>query len=83
MAEVATFSTISGDAPDQGVIDILENLLHRAKTGNLRAIAYAIVNSDRSLGTGWAGAAGSRDRVSSAIMILNSRYPLALAQDSR
>lgn len=83
MGEVAAFSTISGDEPDQGVIDILENLLHRARKGDLRAIAYAIVNSDRSLGTGWAGASGSRDRVSSAIMILNSRYPLALVEDSR
>lgn len=81
MGDVAAFSTITGDGVEPELVALLENLLHRAKAGRLKAMAYAVVNNDRSLGTGWAGAAGSRHLISSSIMILNARYPAALRED--
>jgi len=42
--------------PDEEIIQVLEELLERAKTGEVSAIAYAYVLPDHALGTGWAGA---------------------------
>lgn len=43
-------------APDETVIEILTELLDRAKTGEISAIAYAYLLPEYTLGTGWAGA---------------------------
>lgn len=42
--------------PDETVIAVLEDLLERAKTGEIRSIAYAYLLPEYTLGTGWAGA---------------------------
>lgn len=41
--------------PDPDVIDKLESLLARARTGEVRAVAIATVNNDSSCGTSWGG----------------------------
>lgn len=43
-------------APDELVIAVLEELLERAKAGEISAIAYAYLLPEYTLGTGWAGA---------------------------
>lgn len=42
--------------PDETVIEILEELLERAKTGEVSALAYAYLLPDNAVGNGWAGA---------------------------
>lgn len=39
--------------PVPNVVEALEGLLARAKDGSLRAIAYAVVRVDGTVGTGW------------------------------
>jgi hypothetical protein len=66
------------DEPYAGVVETLERLLADAKSGNLRAIAYAVVRTQNVQATGWDGAAGTRHPMSGAIMILAHRYAEAL-----
>lgn len=66
------------DKPYEGVVATLERLLADAKSGNLRAIAYAVVRAQGVQATGWDGAAGTRHPMSGAIMILHHRYAEAL-----
>ena len=42
------------DQPVPSVVEALGDLLVRASAGQIRAIAYALVSSDGSTGTGWA-----------------------------
>lgn len=44
------------EAPDEEVIKILEEMLERAKTGEISAIALAYVLPQHAVGTAWAGA---------------------------
>ena len=78
MADVLAFrdGALPGE-PDQGVIEEIERLLEEAKSGELRAFAFATVLPNR-LGTGWAGAAGTRNDVGMAISLLAYRYPQAV-----
>lgn len=41
--------------PDQGVIDYLEDLLERAKDGDIQAIATVTYHRGSYTGNGWAG----------------------------
>lgn len=65
--------------PDPDLIKILHQLLEQAKAGNLRAIGYAAVYS-QSVGSGWVGGIGTRDFLSTAIMMLNHRYAVGVAE---
>lgn len=42
--------------PDEEVIAVLEDLLERAKMGEISSIAYAYLLPEHAIGTGWAGA---------------------------
>lgn len=79
---VAEISTIHGGrvpgVPSASVIDDLERLLGDAKAGRLIGFAYATANQDGSQGTGWAGEAGTRHPLGSAIMMLFHRYSAGL-----
>ncbi len=72
--------------PVQCVVEMLEDLLARARTGDLRAIAWANVRRDGTAGTGWAkpegGGAGAAVSIEthglgSAILTLGWRYAAA------
>ncbi len=41
-------------APSASVVELLEDLLRLARSGHIRAIAYATVNAGRSVGTAFA-----------------------------
>ena len=41
--------------PNEALIDVLEELLIEAHTGDLQAIAYALSYADKCTGNGWAG----------------------------
>jgi len=56
------------------VVEILEELLERAKAGELQALAFATVNGGGALGTGWNGNEGTRDVMGASISLLQSRY---------
>lgn len=63
------------------LVETLEGLLEQAKAGELRAMAYCTVRTGNVIGTGWDGADGTRHPMSGAIMILHSRYALALQDE--
>lgn len=44
------------EAPDETVIKILEEMLERAKTGEISAVALAYILPQHAVGTAWAGA---------------------------
>lgn len=69
------------DEADPEIIAKLEELLEMAKSGELRAIAYATERPNNILGTGWIGTAGTRYPVSGAIGMLHTRYFNALISD--
>ena len=71
--------TIPGEANDW-IVEELESLLEKAKSGELRALAYATFSAGDFTGTGWVGSEGTRHPLSSAIMMLNSRYGEALRE---
>jgi hypothetical protein len=60
--------------PSAELIETIERLLEMAKSGHLRAIAYATIRECDVVGTGWDGTAGTRYSLGSAIMMLQSRY---------
>jgi hypothetical protein len=66
--------------PSADLIETVERLLEMAKSGHLRAIAYATVRENDVIGTGWDGVAGTRYSMGSAIMMLQGRYSEALLQ---
>lgn len=77
-------------APVQNVVDILTNLLERAKTGDIRAVAYAIVRRDGTVGAGWekpddglGGVAVSMEchGLGNAVLSLATRYGTASWED--
>jgi len=68
--------------PDPDLVELLSYLLGRAKSGDLRGIGYGTVAADGALGTGWCGADGTRDKLSSAFLMLHSRYAEALREAS-
>lgn len=78
----AEIKTIHGGrvpgAPSTGIIEDLERLLSEARSGRLVGLAYATANEDGKQGTGWAGEAGSRHPLGTAIMMLNHRYAAGL-----
>ena len=62
--------------PDENVVAILEELLERAKTGEISALAYAYLLPEHAVGTGWAGAdhAGRGISLGFAISSLSHEY---------
>lgn len=66
--------------PVDDVIEVLEDLLARAKAGDLTGIAYALTEKDGKQGTGWVGAAGTRHPLGTALMMLNHRYSQGLLE---
>lgn len=66
--------------PDEDVVNILEALLERAKSGDLIGIAYATTNTNGDQATGWCGVAGTRHPVGTAITMLQHRYHAALME---
>jgi hypothetical protein len=69
------------DAPFEDLVEELRRLLAEAESGELRGMAYATVRSDNVKGTGWTGAAGTRNALGTALMILQHRYVVALQED--
>ena len=79
MAEVVAIH--GGTNPQEPVADIVadvEKLLERARSGELRALAYATWGAGDIKGTGWAGDAGTRASLAMVIGMLNHRYFEAL-----
>lgn len=74
--------TLDGE-PDTDIIDKLERLLERAKSGDIRAFAYAVVQRQNVLATGWEGTAGTRCTLASSVGILNARYLEGLMEGSK
>lgn len=59
--------------PDQRLIEIAEDLLERAKSGSLRAIGVAVVNSDETIGTLFHGVDGTSLSLIAAVSVLKHR----------
>ena len=57
MSKVITMQghDISPEAMDANLVAMLEELLERAKAGNLQSVAVALVRADGNVGTRWAG----------------------------
>lgn len=78
MTVIAFKDTIPAGEPNPDIVETLEQLLADAKSGDLRAIAYATCRIGNVTGTGWEGSDGTRNPIAAAIMILGHRYAEAL-----
>lgn len=67
--------------PDHELICLVESLLERAKSGELRALAYVTLTSEGCIGTGWEGVSGSRWPIGTGVGLLQKRYMDALLED--
>lgn len=63
-----------GNEPDQMVVDMLEDLLARAKVGDVQALAYAHVAPGGSVANGWEGTGASVHSLGFAVSVLHHRY---------
>lgn len=63
-----------GNEPDQMVIDMLEDLLERAKVGDVQALAYAHVAPGGAVANGWEGTGASVHSLGFAVSVLHHRY---------
>jgi len=77
---VAFKDSIPPGEANPDLVATLESLLARAKSGELRGLAYATFATGNVTGTGWEGSDGSRHPISSAIMMLHHRYAAALME---
>lgn len=59
--------------PQQDLIVALERLLEAAKTGEIQAVAFAIINDDRAVSTAWKGGFVSNELMA-AVAWLYFRY---------
>lgn len=66
------------EEPSAAIIETLEGLLSRARSGSLVGLGYCTVSANGEHGTGWDGEAGTRHPLGAAIMMLNHRYAAAL-----
>jgi hypothetical protein len=57
---------VERNKPDADVVKLLEDLLARAKSGQLRAIAFAYVRAGYHSSYGWSGASG--DHIASHVL---------------
>lgn len=61
--------------PEEDLVDVLESLLTKAKSGELRAFCYASVEPGSNIGTGWALAPDCNlYEVTASIDILHHRF---------
>ena len=63
--------------PDEAVVEMLQDLIERAKAGELRSIAYAATTKTDTC-TGWTGGAGTRHSLGTGIRVLERRYIMAI-----
>lgn len=64
--------------PVPDVVEAFEDMLERAKKGEITAVAMAYTVMNGATGSRWAGGHGTRHELATAIMVLNYRYPRAL-----
>ena len=62
--------------PDQELIAKIKGWLADAKSGQLRAMGYVMVDRDRTISTGWAGRADDHD-MTAGVNMLAFRYMLS------
>lgn len=68
--------------PYNQLVDVLEDLLKQAKTGELRALAYAIISPGSHFGTGWALSDDINIHVMmSSVTVLNYRFTQFIAEN--
>ena len=61
--------------PVPQIVEMLENLLEKAKNGDIQAMAYATCGGvENGFGNGWESNGGTRDVLGASIAHLNSRY---------
>lgn len=83
MSKVVAFKdSIPPNDPNPDLVETLEGLLARAKSGDLRGFAYATFSVGGGTGTGWDGSDGARHPIAAAIMMLHHRYAAALMEPS-
>lgn len=59
--------------PDEELIETLETILTDARSGQLRAFAYVLIDRDRGITTGWNGHADDHD-MTAGVNLLAFRY---------
>lgn len=82
MADIHRISdkiTLPGE-PFGDLVTDLERLLADAKSGELRALAYAAIRKNEEIGTGWTGDHGTRNPLGLGILLLHHRYAEAVIE---
>lgn len=64
--------------PDAELVQMLEDLTNRAKSGEIKSVAFAVTKNDQSIETGWEGGKFTRLPLASAIYMLQHRYAAAI-----
>lgn len=79
MNKVVPFSgvIVPGEA-DPDIIDLMEEMLEDAKSGQLRGIAFATVRMGNVLGSGWVGS--DRDSMATSVMLLHHRFAATILE---
>ncbi|WWT39898.1 hypothetical protein [Microcystis phage Mwe-JY08] len=67
--------------PYADLVAEIEHLLARAKSGELRALAYASVDAYGNTGSGWEGEPGTLIPLAASVLLLQHRYAHAALQD--
>ena len=77
MAEVVKLRADCGDGaePSTELIEVVEDLLRRARAGDIQAICYATVRGNGNVSTGWHGAdLGHTHKMAAGISFLEHRF---------
>lgn len=57
------------------IVELLEGLLERARSGEIHALAYAAARGEGDgFSSGWEGNSGTRDALGAALSFLHHRY---------
>lgn len=68
--------------PFADLVEVLENMLELAKSGEIVGLAYVTARRDSLAATGWTGDAGTRNTLATGILCLHHRYAESLLDDS-
>lgn len=71
---------LPGEA-DAELVEALENLLDRAKRGEITGLAWAGCSPNDSTFSGWQGAGGTMFHIGASILALQTRYALMMMDD--
>lgn len=72
--------TVGNPFDNSEIADRLRELTEKTKTGEITALAYAVVTQDTAIATGWAGVHGTVYSLAAGIAQLDFRYKVGISE---